>query len=47
MKRWLIVLMIGVTAMMGNAQKLYKSVGFKEDCVYEEGIFMTQILSED
>lgn len=25
MKRWLIVLMIGVTAMMGNAQKLYKS----------------------
>lgn len=40
-------LSIGVNRFNIPAQKLYKSVGFKEDCVYEEGIFMTQILSED
>ena len=40
-------LSIGVNRFNIPAQKLYKSVGFNEDCVYEEGIFMTQILSED
>ncbi len=39
-------LSIGVNRFNIPAQKLYKSVGFKEDCVYEEGIFMTQVLSE-
>lgn len=40
-------LSIGVNRFNIPAQRLYKSVGFKEDCVYEEGIFMTQVLSED
>lgn len=40
-------LSIGVNRFNIPAQKLYKSAGFKEDCVYEEGIFMTRILSED
>ena len=39
-------LSIGVNRFNIPAQKLYKSVGFKEDCVYDEGIWMTQILSE-
>ena len=39
-------LSIGVNRFNIPAQKLYKSVGFKEDCVYDEGIFMTQILFE-
>lgn len=39
-------LSIGVNRFNIPAQKLYKSVGFKEDCVYEEGIFMTQELSD-
>lgn len=37
-------LAIGVNRFNIPAQRLYKSVGFKEDCVYEEGIFMTQNL---
>ncbi len=37
-------LSIGVNRFNIPAQRLYKSVGFKEDCVYEEGIFMTQNL---
>ena len=37
-------LSIGVNRFNIPAQKLYRSVGFKEDCVYEEGIFMTQVL---
>ena len=40
-------LSIGVNRFNIPAQKLYKSVGFKEDCVYEEGIWMTQVLSEE
>ncbi len=40
-------LSIGVNRFNIPAQKLYKSVGFKEDCVYEEGIFMTQVISEE
>ncbi len=39
-------LSIGVNRFNIPAQKLYKSVGFKEDCVYDEGIWMTQILSD-
>ncbi|MBR3952283.1 MAG: GNAT family N-acetyltransferase [Oscillospiraceae bacterium] len=37
-------LCIGVNRFNIPAQRLYKSVGFKEDCVYEEGIFMSQNL---
>ena len=37
-------LSIGVNRFNIPAQRLYKSVGFIEDCVYEEGIFMTQNL---
>ncbi len=37
-------LSIGVNRFNIPAQRLYKSVGFKEDCVYEEGVFMTQNL---
>lgn len=40
-------LSIGVNRFNIPAQRLYKSVGFKEDCVYEEGIFMTQNLVEE
>ena len=40
-------LSIGVNRFNIPAQKLYKSVGFKEDCVYDEGIWMTQVLSEE
>ena len=40
-------LTIGVNRFNIPAQRLYKSVGFKEDCVYEEGIMMTQVLSEE
>lgn len=40
-------LSIGVNRFNIPAQKLYRSVGFKEDCVYEEGIWMTQVLSEE
>ena len=40
-------LSIGVNRFNIPAQKLYKSVGFTEDCVYDEGIWMTQVLSEE
>ena len=40
-------LSIGVNRFNIPAQKLYKSVGFTEDCVYDEGIWMTQLLSEE
>ena len=40
-------LSIGVNRFNIPAQNLYKSVGFKEDCVYDEGIWMTQVLSEN
>ena len=40
-------LSIGVNRFNIPAQNLYKSVGFKEDCVYEEGVFMTQKLSDE
>ena len=40
-------LTIGVNRFNSPAQRLYKSVGFKEDCVYEEGIMMTQKLTEE
>ena len=37
-------LSIGVNRFNIPARNLYKSVGFTEDCVYEEGVFMTQNL---
>lgn len=40
-------LSIGVNRFNIPAQNLYRSVGFKEDCVYDEGIWMTQVLSEE
>ncbi len=40
-------LSIGVNRFNIPARNLYKSVGFTEDCVYEEGVFMTQNLSEN
>lgn len=40
-------LSIGVNRFNIPAQRLYKSVGFKEDCVYEEGIFMTRNLEKE
>ena len=40
-------LCIGVNRFNIPAQNLYKSVGFKEDCVYDEGIWMSQTLSEE
>ena len=40
-------LCIGVSRFNIPAQNLYKSVGFKEDCVYDEGIWMSQTLSEE
>ncbi len=40
-------LSIGVNRFNIPAQRLYKSVGFTEDCVYEEGVFMTQNLTEE
>lgn len=40
-------LSIGVNRFNIPARRLYKSVGFTEDCVYEEGVFMTQKLTEE
>ena len=40
-------LSIGVNRFNIPARRLYKSVGFTEDCVYEEGVFMTQNLTEE
>ena len=40
-------LSIGVNRFNTPARNLYKSVGFTEDCVYEEGVFMTQKLTEE
>ncbi len=40
-------LSIGVNRFNVPAQRLYKSVGFKEDCVYDEGIWMSQKLCEN
>ncbi|MBQ2898953.1 MAG: GNAT family N-acetyltransferase, partial [Oscillospiraceae bacterium] len=37
-------LSIGVNRFNIPARNLYKSVGYTEDCVYEEGVFMTQNL---
>lgn len=37
-------LTIGVNRFNIPARRLYKSVGFNEDCVYEEGVLMTQNL---
>lgn len=37
-------LTIGVNRFNIPARNLYKSVGFKEDCVFEEGVLMTQEL---
>ena len=37
---------IGVNRFNFPAQKLYKSVGFTEDNVFEEGIIMSQKLDE-
>lgn len=40
-------LSIGVNRFNIPARRLYKSVGFTEDCVYEEGVFMRQELTEE
>lgn len=40
-------LCIGVNRYNIPARRLYKSVGFTEDCVYEEGVFMTQYLDKE